>query len=67
MNDENSKEDNPDNAENDEQDLNEALESPEEALDDDITATSDEELELAKAAAKTITAMIVIIESPVAT
>jgi molecular chaperone GrpE len=50
MNDENIEEDNPDNAENDEQDLNEALENSEEALDDDISATSDEELELARAA-----------------
>ena len=50
MNDENIDEDNPDNAENGEQDLNEALENSEEALDDGISATSDEELELARAA-----------------
>ena len=50
MNDENIEEDNPDNAENGEQDLNEALENSEEALDDGVSATSDEELELARAA-----------------
>jgi molecular chaperone GrpE len=48
MSDENIKEDNLDNAENDEQDLDEMLESAEEEQDDDISAISDEEFELAK-------------------
>jgi molecular chaperone GrpE len=49
MSDENIKEDNLDNAENDEQDKDEVIESSEEEQDDDISVTSDEEFELAKA------------------
>ena len=49
MSDENIKEDNLDNAENDEQNKDEVIESSEEEQDDDISVTSDEEFELAKA------------------